>query len=129
MFTPNDTYDIINDIQRVENQCNSLVMNIKQIMGITLDLNIRTDWTREDIPTIEEMERIRSNVEKIFKCTFAGYSIKKFGNKFNYENANELEAAIEYTFDFLFRAIEIIYYPVANYYTANEPNFLLARRD
>lgn len=123
-FISSDTYDILDDILRVENTTYQLSKTMESLLRVFLNLNIKRDWTRTDIPTKEEMERIRYNVETIRKVLTESYEIPPFQNKFNYENANELEIALDYTYNYLRTLIGVVSQPIANLYEANIPNLL-----
>lgn len=127
-FSSSDVYDMIDDIQRVEDNCLILKNRISTLCGLDLKLDIKEDWTREDIPTIEEMERIRSNCERIVQVIGSEYSIPVFGDRFDYSRANQLEEALRKTNEFLERLIEICDRPRAGFYAAAEPLFLLPGR-
>lgn len=127
-FTAKDVYDLYEDLQRVEDNCLTLKKRILGLCRIDLKLNIKEDWTREDIPTIEEMERIRSNCEKIIQLLDTGPSIPAFGEMFSYIQANQLELALKSADEILQKLIEICDRPRAGFYTAAEPLFLLSGR-
>lgn len=127
-FDVNSFYDMLDDILRVENLCLALKTRIFNQLGVRLNLTIKTNWTRSDIPTVEHMERIRYNIETIAKVINNAYSINTFDNKFNYKNANDFEIAIQFTLDYLNELIKIISQPVAGFYCANETNVLIATR-
>lgn len=127
-FTSEDVYDLYEDLQRVEDNCLTLKNHILGLCGIDLKLNIKEDWTREDIPTIEEIERIRSNCEKIIQILDSGSSIPAFGEMFSYIQANQLELALKVADEILQKLIEICDRPRAGFYMAAEPLFLMAER-
>lgn len=125
-FTINDKYDILDDIQRIENKCATLQTELNNLLGISLSLTIKTNWNRNDIPTINNMERIRSNLQTLINLVTV-YNIDTFGNKFMYTNANQFEEAIEKIEYFItHQAIEDR--AMAGYYIAGEPLKLMAER-
>lgn len=127
-FNVNDIYDIIDDIQRVETNCLFLQERLLTLLNVAVTLSIRTDWKREDIPTIEEMERIRSNVEKLAKAIAPLYTIPVFENHFDYRNANDLEIALQFIEAYLQELISLISQPRAGFYYASEPLYLIVER-
>lgn len=128
-FISSDTYDILEDILRVENTTYQLSKTMESLLRVFLNLDIKRDWERTDIPTVEQMERIRHNVETIRKVLTESYEIPPFQNKFNYENANELEIALDYTYKYLRTLIGVVSQPIANLYYANEPLILPSGRE
>lgn len=128
-FDSEDVYDILDDIQRVEKNCLYLKKRILALCGIDLTLNIKEDWTREDIPTIEEMERIRGNCEKIIRVMDDKSLIPVFNDTFSYIQANSLENALKSTDEMLQRLITLIDRPRAGFYFASEPLVLIAGRE
>lgn len=128
-FKSEDTYDILDDIQRVEENCLFLKSRLLALCGIDLTLDIKEDWTREDIPTIEQMERIRSNCEKLAKAVKGNFSIPAFGDYFDYIHANRLELALQIVKETLDDLIAIIDRPRAGLYFAAEPIVLFSRRE
>lgn len=127
-FNADDAYDIIEDIKRVEDTCNDLITRLANQLQIWLTLDVKTNWVRSDIPTKEHLQRIRYNVEKIAQAISEHYTIEPFENKFLYNNANDLEIALEMVQEYLDYLIKVISQPVAGFYFANEPNVLIVER-
>lgn len=89
------------DLNRIESDtgylASYLIKQYPQISGLT----IKTNWNRNDIPTVESMERIRSNAERILRTIYSTESIATFNNVFTYENANQIELALQRIKDYL----------------------------
>lgn len=128
VFDASSVYDILDDINRVETKCNELVTRINNILHVTVTITTKTNWTRSDIPTVEQMERIRGNVEMLAQVISASYDIPTFDNHFNYENANSFEIAFDYIDRYIDHLIAVISQPIAGQYYANEPLLLAAER-
>lgn len=128
IFNQSSVYDIIDDVQRIEVNCKALQERILTLLGIDLSLTIKEDWTRLKLPTAEEMERIRGNVEALAQTMQSSYTIPIYDNHFDYKNANDLELAIRYMDKYLQELISIISQPRAGFYYAAEPLFLIAER-
>lgn len=127
-FKEFDVYDILGDLQRVENNCKILKNRILTICGVDLPLSLKEDWTREDIPTIEEMERIRGNCERLAKVLDDKISIPIFHENFSYLQANQLEIALKTTDELLQKLITLLDRPRAGFYYASEPLVLITER-
>lgn len=127
-FNQFDVYDIHEDVQRIEVNCKTLQERVLALLGIDLSLTIKEDWTRLKLPTAEEMQRIRGNVEALVQTMQSSYTIPIFDNHFDYKNANDLELAIRYMDKYLQDLISIISQPRAGFYCASEPLFLIAER-
>ena len=114
-FRATDRYNV-DDLMRVEHNCQLLRDRIAALLGVNLQLDIRTDWDLTSLPTIGQMDRIR--------C----YTIPDFGDFFDYTIANQFERAFEFMDQYLADLIAIISQPLAGQYFANEPLFLPAER-
>lgn len=125
-WTLNDKYDIIDDVLRIEQKCKTIQDDLNHLLGQSINLNIKLDWTRSDIPTINNMERIRSNLQTLINYITI-FNIPTFGNTFLYTDANNFEEAIEILEDFV-RHQSLEDKPMAGYYCANEPVKLMAER-
>lgn len=82
-----------NDLNRIENNCGILQKLLLEKFGINIKIQIKTDWCIEDIPTIEEIDRIRSNIIKLINNMNLGdeYNDIEFSNTMNYIKANIIE--------------------------------------
>ena len=63
-FRITDRYNV-DDLLRVEHNCQILRERIAALLGVTLQLDIRTDWALTSLPTIGQMDRIRRNIEQL----------------------------------------------------------------
>ena len=118
-FRATDRYNV-DDLLRVERNCQILRDRIAALLGVNLQLDIRTDWDLTSLPTIGQMDRT---------CTMHdAYTIPDFGDYFDYTIANQFERAFEFMDQYLADLIAIINQPLAGQYFANEPLFLPAER-
>ena len=126
-FRATDRYNV-DDLLRVERNCQLLRDQIAALLGVNLQLDIRTDWDLTSLPTIGQMDRIRRNIEQLARTMRAAYTISDFGDYFDYTIANQFERAFEFMDQYLADLIAIINQPLAGQYFANEPLFLPAER-
>ena len=101
---------------------------IAALLGVALQLDIRTDWGLTSLPTIGQMDRIRRNIEQLSRTMRDAYTIPDFGDYFDYTIANQFERAFKFMDQYLVDLIAIISQPLAGQYFANEPLFLPAER-
>ena len=127
VFSASDFYSAL-DLNRVEGNCQIIKDRIAALLGIDLTMIIKTDWSLTSIPTVEQMERIRKNIELLAKTIQTNYTIPVFDDAFDYEVANQFEKAFEFMDQFLIDMIAIIIQPMAGQYVANEPLVLPAER-
>lgn len=127
VFSASDFYSAL-DLNRVEGNCQIIKDRIAALLGIDLTMIIKTDWSLTSIPTVEQMERIRKNIELLAKTIQMNYTIPVFDDAFDYEVANQFEKAFEFMDQFLIDMIAIIIQPMAGQYVANEPLVLPAER-
>lgn len=126
-FRATDRYNV-DDLMRVEHNCQLLRDRIAALLGVNLQLDIRTDWDLTSLPTIGQMDRIRCNIEQLARTMRDAYTIPDFGDYFDYTIANQFERAFEFMDQYLADLIAIISQPLAGQYFANEPLFLPAER-
>ena len=126
-FRATDRYNV-DDLMRVEHNCQLLRDRIAALLGVNLQLDIRTDWDLTSLPTIGQMDRIRCNIEQLARPMRDAYTIPDFGDFFDYTIANQFERAFEFMDQYLADLIAIISQPLAGQYFANEPLFLPAER-
>lgn len=126
-FRITDRYNA-DDLLRVEHNCQILRDRIAALLGVTLQLDIRTDWGLTSLPTIGQMDRIRRNIEQLSRTMRDAYTIPDFGDYFDYTIANQFERAFKFMDQYLVDLIAIISQPLAGQYFANEPLFLPAER-
>lgn len=107
------------DINRIE----SNIYNLSEAFNLKLVCKL---WNKDNIPTKENMERIRSNVDKLLLKIGEDTSIS-LNSKPNYEDINKLELAINKAHDYLLSKQNIQIQ--AGYYCANEPLHLMAERN
>ena len=126
-FRATDRYNV-DDLLRVERNCQILRDRIAALLGVNLQLDIRTDWDLTSLPTSSQMDRIRRNIEQLARTMHDAYTIPDFGDYFDYTIANQFERAFEFMDQYLADLIAIINQPLAGQYFANEPLFLPAER-
>ena len=93
-FRITDRYNA-DDLLRVEHNCQILRDRIAALLGVTLQLDIRTDWGLTSLPTIGQMDRIRRNIEQLSRTMRDAYTIPDFGDYFDYTIANQFERAFQ----------------------------------
>lgn len=78
------------DLNRVEAWCEYLA-NLLNSYSYPVSISIKKDWTMFDLPNVNDMERIRSNVDKI-KIAFHAYTeIPENLDYMTIEKANSIE--------------------------------------
>ena len=82
------------DLNRIEKDTIYLCYLLHEEYPALDNLIVKTNWVRTDIPSVNNMERIRSNAETILRTLHPTDSIQTFGNQFNFENANGIEDAL-----------------------------------
>ena len=78
------------DLNRVETWCEFLADELNQV-GYSISIVTKTDWTKEDMRTAEDMERIRSNIKLIMQGYYSITSIEANAEQFNFIKANNWE--------------------------------------
>lgn len=84
------------DLNRIENNC-EYIMNLLNDSGFLIEkisLVIKKDWKVTDIPTIDDINRIRNNI-LILKKDIVNIENIEFANTMNYTKANILEKDLE----------------------------------
>lgn len=82
------------DLNRIENDCYYImdIINTISISENPLRLTIKTNWNVKDIPTITEINRIRSNIETLLNSlNIANYELIEHSNTMDFKKANILE--------------------------------------
>ena len=82
------------DLNRIEKDTAYLCYILHEDYPDLDNIVFKTNWTRTDIPSVNNMERIRANAETILRTLHSTDSIQTFGNQFNFENANDIEGAL-----------------------------------
>lgn len=75
------------DLNRIEENCREL----SRLLGI--ELTTKTDWDLQDIPTVQEFNRIRYNIELLKTSAYTPYDIPDTPEEpFNtYQKINDIE--------------------------------------
>lgn len=82
------------DLNRVEQAVAVVSDLIRELGYVHPRLTVKTDWTREDIPTREDWERYFGNVATLRKAITILHStpgVPSMNDRLNYEQANALE--------------------------------------
>ena len=78
------------DLNRIEEWCEYLA-NLLTSYSYPVSITIKKDWAMTDLPNTDDMERIRSNVDKI-KIAFHAYTdVPENLNYMTIEKANAIE--------------------------------------
>ena len=78
------------DLNRVENWCQYVADRLNE-HSYAVDVTTKTDWTMLDFPTSSDMERIRSNVEKLKNAYKSFTNVPDTLNKMDIKKANAIE--------------------------------------
>lgn len=96
--TPKSYYNYT-DLNRIEAWCEYLA-NLLTSYSYPVSITIKKNWTMSDLPNTTDMERIRSNVDKI-KTAFHAYTgVPENLNYMTIEKANDIEKILS-ELDFL----------------------------
>lgn len=80
------------DLNRIENNTIYVANLFEEVYGFSLNLITKTNWSIEDIPTINEINRIRNNVLRISQeISIEDFQNIEFSKTMNYVKANALE--------------------------------------
>lgn len=80
------------DLNRIENNTIYVANLFEEVYGFSLNLVTKTNWSIEDIPTINEINRIRNNILRISQeISIEDFQNIEFSKTMNYMKANALE--------------------------------------
>ncbi len=82
------------DLNRVESNCEYIMnlVNDVDILPTQINLEIKTNWNVKDIPTIDDINRIRQNIKDLLETlNIINFEEIEFAPTMNYEKANVLE--------------------------------------
>lgn len=80
------------DLNRIEKNTIYVADLFRQVYGFSLNLKTKTNWNKKEIPTINDINRIRNNVLKISEeINIDGFNEIEFSKTMNYTKANILE--------------------------------------
>lgn len=80
------------DLNRIENNTIYVADLFRQVYGFSLNLETKTNWNKKDIPTIDDINRLRNNVLKISEeITIDSFNEIEFSKTLNYTKVNILE--------------------------------------
>lgn len=126
-FTNSDAYDLINDLQRVEDNIALLQKQVKASLGkdVLITPYSKGAWSREDFVKTSEIERVRTNLEALCQAIEEDYEIPPLKVKMQADDANSLEQGLKFIYDYIRDVIAIISQPLAGFYFANMPIVLM----
>lgn len=78
------------DLNRIEEWC-QYIAEFLDIYSYHAYVEIKTDWTRLDMPTVSEIERIRQNVLSLKNAYFTFTQVPNNLNFMTIEKANDIE--------------------------------------
>lgn len=85
-----------NDLNRIEEWCKYLA-SFFNTYNYPIIIQVKTDWTRNDFPTLQQINRIRNNVT-LLKTTFFSYKNTptiNYKTTMNYTDANHIEKILK----------------------------------
>lgn len=96
--TPKGYYNYT-DLNRIETWCEYLA-NLLNSYSYPVSITIKKNWNMSDLPNVNDMERIRSNVNAIKTAFHAYTNIPENLNYMTIEKANDIEKILS-ELDFL----------------------------
>ena len=87
--TPKGKYEYT-DLNRIEEWCEYLA-EILNSYSYNVNITVKTNWTRLDMPTVSEMERIRQNVLNIKNAYYSFTQVPSNLNFMTIYKANDIE--------------------------------------
>lgn len=91
--TPKGFYNFT-DLNRVESAVEHLAAKLTE-HGYFTTVTVKTDWKANDMPSLLDMSRYLSNVQKCIDCfTSAGYELPVTMDGINYIDANNIEKTL-----------------------------------
>lgn len=97
------------DLNRVEEWCEYVANRLNEY-NYFVDIVVKTNWTMLDFPTSADMERIRSNVEKMKKAYYSFKEVPDTLNKIDIDKANAIEKILSEIDYLINNMIEGFYY-------------------
>ena len=82
------------DLNRIEQWCAYLATELSNI-GYQITITTKTDWTGDDFPTANQLERIRSNVSNLKAVFYANTNVPTNMNKMTIAKANAIEKILD----------------------------------
>lgn len=83
------------DLNRIESNCKYVenVLNNTDVFNLSINLEIKTDWKITDVPTLNDINRIRQNVKTLIDSIESPHNFEEieFSNNMDYIKANILE--------------------------------------
>lgn len=86
------------DLNRVENNI-QYVSDLLKGSGYYNNVEVKTNWTMNDLPYLDDFNRIRNNINSLLDA-FTKYSdapVIRYGDRFDYNDANTFEKLIDQT--------------------------------
>lgn len=99
-------YNFADEFNRIEKYNEYIYTWVKNYYNITIDnLTHKTNWTINDIPDLNDYNRIKSNINKLIIALENGYNqlniTQSKNQNFHSGKANELEQALWANLDYL----------------------------
>ena len=102
--TPKGNYDY-NDLNRIENWCEYLA-NILNEYSYKVNVNVKTNWIINDIPTLIEMERIRNNIKNLKEVYYSFTNVPENLKLMDIHKANDIEKILNEIDIFILKMID-----------------------
>ncbi|MEG0165638.1 hypothetical protein [Anaerorhabdus sp.] len=120
-FTEDDVYDVIDDLQRVEDNIDTLQTMVSNVLFVNIRINKYKlgEWQREHFVYTTEIERIRDNLERLCKVIEQSYQIPILKVLIDYNDVNSLEKGMKFIDDYCITLIKTLSQPLAGFYYAN----------
>lgn len=108
------SYYNYDDLNRVEKWCGYLAEILNKYNYI-INISVKTDWTMLDFPTEFQIERIRTNINRLKEAYFSFTQIPENLEYMTFEKANEIERIL-HELDYILMWMEnhFVYSGVAN---------------
>lgn len=87
--TPKGKYEYT-DLNRIEEWCEYLA-EILNSYSYNVNITVKTNWTRLDMPTVSKIERIRQNVLQLKNAYYSFTQVPINLNFMTFEKANDIE--------------------------------------
>ena len=97
------------DLNRIEEWCEYLAQKLNSYSYL-VSITTKTDWTMFDFPTQNEIERIRTNINKLQQAYFSFTKIPKTLDNMTIEKANDVERILFEVNDVIEKMIAQFFY-------------------
>lgn len=105
----NDIYNFTIEFNRIENYNKYVEKWLREYFGyyIVPNLTNKTDWTNNDIPDVNDLNRIKNNINKLLSVIGSSNRIlimNQVNQVWGVEQANEMESRLYENYDFVSNA-------------------------